>query len=103
MHQIKRNAALTFKTFLYQVVMSLFGFMMYSSTYRIPFLLWIGQAIISVFFLFIMAYQMFQAGAKACEYDRAHSLSSSPLLGFGFALIGFIPALVLSAIGIAQP
>ena len=77
--------------------MSLFGFMMYSATFRIPFLMWIGQACITFFFLFIMFHQAYQQGAKSCEYDLAHKLKSSPALGFLFAFLGFLPAILLSA------
>ena len=103
MHQIKRNAALTFKTFLYQVVMSLFGFMMYSGTSKIPFLMVIGQAVIVLFFYYIMSSQMFQGGGKACEFDRSHQLSSSPLLGFLFGIIAFLPAILLSLWTVLAP
>lgn len=97
MHQLKRNSVLILKTFLYQVVMSLFGFMMYSAIYKIPFLAVIGQGIITVFFLYIMFHQMYQQGAKACEYDWAHKLTSSPALGILFAFVAFLPAIILSA------
>ena len=97
MHQIKRNVGLVFKTFLYQIVMSLFGFMMYSSTYKIPFIMTVGQITITVFFIYIMFHQTYQQGAKNCEYDHAHDLTSSPFLGFLFSFIAFIPALLLSA------
>lgn len=97
MHQFKRNGGLIFKTFLYQVVMSLFGFMMYSSTYKIPLIMTVGQITITIFYLYIMFHQMYQQGAKNCEYDWAHSLSSSPAFGFLFCLIAFLPTILLSA------
>ena len=99
MHQLKRNLGLVLKTFLYQIVMSLFGFMMYSAIYKIPFLAVIGQVIITAFFLYIMFHQMYQQGAKACEYDWAHKLTSSPALGFLFALVAFLPAIILALDG----
>lgn len=103
MHQLKRNTGLIFKTFLYQVVMSLFGFMMYSSTYKIPFLMVIGQATVTLFFLFIMAHQTYQSGAKACEFDWAHDLSSSPLFGLIFSLLAFLPTILLSTYTLIYP
>ncbi len=103
MHQFKRNTGLIFKTFLYQLVMSLFGFMMYSSTYKIPFLMVVGQATITIFFLFIMAHQMYQQGAKNCEYDWAHQLTSSPFLGLLFSFLAFLPAILLSGYTLLTP
>ncbi len=103
MHQFSRNYGLILKTFLYQVAMSLFGFMMYTGTYKIPLLLVVGQITILFFFIYIMFSQTYQAGSKACEHDWAHSLSSSCLLGFLFALIAFIPAIVLSVWCVAVP
>ena len=59
MNVFSRNAGLMLKTFLYQVVMSLFGFMMYGATYKIPFLLIVGQATIVLFFFYILTTQMY--------------------------------------------
>ncbi len=103
MNLFRRNSGLMLKTFLYQVVMSLFGFMMYSSTYRIPFLLVIGQITVIIFFFYIMGSQTFQAGAKSCEYDIGHNTSSSPFAGFLFALISFSPTIILAIISIICP
>ena len=98
-----RNSSLIVKTFLYQIVMSLFGFMMYSSTYKIPFLLVIGQATVILFYYYILTSQMFQGGYKMCEYDIAHNSKSFPLFGFVFALIAFLPTVTLAVISVISP
>ncbi len=103
MHQFQRNTGLMVKTFLYQIVMSLFGIMMYSVTHKNPFLFYLGQGTVILFFLYIMSSQMYQYGAKSCEYDWAHKCSSSPLLGFVFALIAFLPTLLASAWTLITP
>lgn len=98
-----RNTGLMVKTFLYQVVMSLFGFMMYGATYKIPLLLVIGQATVILFFFYIMSSQMYQSGAKQCEYDRSHDSHSSPSAGFLFALLAFLPTIILALISVIVP
>lgn len=103
MNFFTRNIGLIVKTFLYQIVMSLFGFMMYGATYRIPILLIIGQATIILFFFYIMSSQMYQSGAKACEYDHGHESKSSPAAGFLFALIAFLPTIVLAIVSVVTP
>ena len=103
MNVFSRNAGLTLKTFLYQVVMSLFGFMMYGATYKIPFLLVVGQATIVLFFFYILTTQMYQGGAKMCEYDMAHKGKSSAWAGFCFALIAFSPTILLAVISTLSP
>lgn len=103
MNLLARNSGLMLKTFLYQIVMSLFGFMMYGATYKIPILLIIGQATVILFFLYIMSSQMYQSGAKACEYDRGHGCSSSPAAGFLFALFAFLPTIVLAIVSVITP
>lgn len=97
------NFGLIFKTFLYQIVMSLFGFMMYGATYRISFLLIIGSTIVIVFFHYIMVTQMYQKGAKNAEYDIAHKSSSPIWIGFVFALIAFVPTILLSVLSMVFP
>lgn len=103
MNQFSRNAGLILKTFLYQVVMSLFGFMMYGATYRIPLLLVVGQTTIVLFFLYIMSSQTYQSGAKSCEYDRSHGTKSNPWAGFLFMLIAFLPTIVLAIVSVLIP
>ncbi len=94
---LKRNIGLTFKTFLYQIVMSLFGIMMYLATSSNTLLLIAGQASLIIFFFYIMSSQMYQSGYKMCEYDKGHGSTSSPALGFLFALMAFLPTILLSA------
>lgn len=103
MNLFSRNTGLMIKTLLYQVVMSLFGFMMYGATYKIPFLLLIGQATVILFFFYIMSSQMYQSGAKMCEFDRSHETSSSPAAGFLFALIAFLPTILLAVVSVINP
>lgn len=103
MNLFSRNAGLILKTFLYQVVMSLFGFMMYGATYKIPFLLIVGQATIFLFFFYILTSQMYRGGAKMCEFDIAHGQATSPAAGFLFALIAFLPTIILAVISICIP
>ena len=103
MNLFARNSGLMVKTFLYQIVMSLFGFMMYGATYKIPLLLIIGQATIILFFFYILSSQMYQSGAKTCEYDHGHGCSSSPAAGFLFALIAFLPTIVLAVVSVVTP
>lgn len=98
-----RNYGLIVKTFLYQIVMSLFGFMMYGATYKIPILLIVGQATVLLFFFYIMGSQMYQGGAKMCEYDISHSHSSSPFAGFLFALVAFFPTFLLAVLSLLVP
>jgi len=92
-----RNLGLTLKTFLYQIVMSLFGIMMYLATKSNTLLLVAGQASVIIFFLYIMSTQMYQSGYKMCEYDRGHGSTSSPAFGFLFAFLAFLPTILLSA------
>ncbi len=98
-----RNVGLILKTFLYQIVMSLFGIMMYLATKSNLLLLIAGQASLILFFLYIMSTQMYQSGYKMCEYDRGHGSTSSPLMGFIFALIAFLPTILLSAWTLFSP
>lgn len=98
-----KNAGLMLKTFLYQVVMSLFGFMMYGATYKISLLLVIGQATVILFFFYIMFTQTYQSGAKTCEYDHGHGTKSSPAAGFLFALIAFLPTTILALVSVIVP
>ncbi len=100
---ISKNTGLIVKTFLYQVVMSLFGFMMYGSTYRIPLLLVIGQATVILFFFYIISSQMYKGGAKNCEHDRAHQTSSSPWVGFLLSSIAFLPTILLAILSVFTP
>ncbi len=102
MNLFSRNAGLILKTFLYQIVMSLFGFMMYGATYKIPFLLVIGQATVILFYFYILITQMYQGGAKASEFDLSHKKNSSALAGFLFALIAFLPTFILAMISVSS-
>ncbi len=77
--------------------------MMYGATYKIPFLLIVGQATVILFFFYIMSSQMYQGGAKMCEYDISHSQKSSPLAGFLLVLIAFLPTFLLAAISLLIP
>jgi len=86
-----------FKTFLYQVVMSFFGIMMYTATNSNTLLLVVGQVFVILFFWYIMSSQMYQAGYKTKEYDHAHGTSSSPFLGFFLSFIAFLPTVLMSA------
>lgn len=103
MTAFSRNVGLTLKTFLYQIVMSLFGIMMYLATKSNTLLLVAGQASVIIFFLYIMSTQMYQSGYKMCEYDRGHGSTSSPAMGFIFALTAFLPTIVLSAWTLVSP
>ncbi len=103
MNVSSRHFGLVIKTFLYQIVMSLFGFMMYLATYKIPYLLIVGQGMVILFFLFIMASQSYNAGAKNCEYDRAHGMKSSPALGILLSLLAFLPTMVLAVVSVINP
>ncbi|MBR5295941.1 MAG: hypothetical protein IKU24_05070 [Clostridia bacterium] len=103
MSSFSRNLGLILKTFLYQIVMSLFGFMMYGATYKIPFLLIIGQLTVVLFYFYTLCSQMYQGGAKTCEYDNAHKEKSSALAGFLFALIAFLPTICLAVISTVSP
>ncbi len=97
MNLFSRNIGLTVKTIVYQIVMSIFGFMMYSATRSNVFLLVAGQAMVILFFLYIMFSQMLQSGGKMKEYDHAHDTTSSPAAGFLFAFISFLPTILLAA------
>lgn len=77
--------------------------MMYGATYKIPILLLVGQGTVILFFFYIMASQMYQGGAKMCEYDISHSHSSSPFAGFLFAFLAFLPTLLLAVLSLAVP
>ncbi len=103
MNWFTRNAGLILKTFLYQIVMSLFGFMMYGATYKISLLLIIGQCTVVLFFFYIMSSQMYQSGAKTCEYDHGHGTGSSPAAGFLFAAIAFLPTFILALVSVIVP
>ena len=103
MTAFSRNASLIIKTFLYQIVMSLFGFMMYGSTYKIPFLLVVGQATVILFYYYILGSQMVQGGGKMCEYDMSHGTKSSPLFGFLLAFMAFLPTIILAVISVIAP
>lgn len=96
MTAFSRNISLTLKTFLYQIVMSLFGIMMYLATKSNTLLLIVGQASVILFFIYVMVTQMYQSGYKMCEYDRGHDSSSSPAYGFLFAFLAFLPTILLS-------
>lgn len=99
----KRNSSLIFKTFLYQIVMSLFGMMMFGAVQKVPLINIIGSAIIIFFFHYIMVSQMYRAGSKNCESDCAHKLSSFAWAGFLFALIAFIPTILMSTYSLFFP
>ena len=103
MSLFSKNAGLILKTFLYQIVMSLFGFMMYGATYKIPFLLVIGQLTVVLFYFYILCSQMYQGGAKMCEHDLAHKEKSSAFAGFLFAVIAFLPTICLAVISTVSP
>lgn len=103
MTAFSRNYGLMLKTFLYQIVMSLFGIMMYLATRSNTLLLVLGQASVLIFFLYIMSTQMYQAGYKTCEYARGHGITSSPAMGFLFALIAFLPTILLSLWTVITP
>jgi hypothetical protein len=76
--------------------MSLFGAMMYGATSANRFLLVIGAICVIAFFMYIMFSQMYKKGWKNHEFDMAHNTNSSCLWGFVFALIGFLPAILMS-------
>ncbi|MBR4287981.1 MAG: hypothetical protein IKT50_00925 [Clostridia bacterium] len=103
MTAFSRNIGLALKTFLYQIVMSLFGIMMYLATKSNTLLLIAGQASVIIFFLYVMSTQMYQSGYKMCEYDRGHNSTSSPAYGFLFALLAFLPTILLSAWTVITP
>ncbi len=103
MNLFSRNLSLIFKTFLYQIVMSIFGLMMYGATSRIRILLIVGSICVIAFFIYIMFSQMYQQGSKNCEYDIAHQTSSPLFVGFVFALIAFLPTIIASTVSIFMP
>ncbi len=103
MNQFTRNSGLIMKTFLYQIVMSFFGIMMYTATSSNTLLLVVGQSTVILFFLYIMSYQSYQFGFKSAEYDRAHKTLSSPALGFLLSLLAFLPTMILSVWTVIVP
>ncbi|MBQ3865552.1 MAG: hypothetical protein II776_01525 [Clostridia bacterium] len=100
---IGRGKGLIFKTFLYQVVMSFFGIMMYTATFRNTALMVIGTVMVIAFYLFIFFRQSMQAGSKECEYGIAHRSNTSPWSGCLLVLLGFLPMIALSVWSVFQP
>ncbi len=103
MAQTARSRSLILKTFLYQLVMSFFGIMMYTATQSNTALIVIGQVMVIAFYLYIFFSQSMQAGSKECEYALGHKIKSSPWIGALPILAGFIPMIVLSLWGAVQP
>ena len=104
MSHIARNRGLILKTFLYQVVMSFFGVMMYLATYRNAALFVIGQTAVILFSFYIFFSQSMQAGSKECEYGFAHKEEkSSPWFGLLPVFLGFLPMIVLSLWNVFLP
>jgi hypothetical protein len=91
------------KTFLYQIVMSFFGIMMYTATRHNTFLFVAGQISLFIFYAYILSSQMYKAGFKAYEYDSAHQTASPAAMGFIFALIAFLPTLLLAIFSYFNP
>jgi len=100
---ILKNKGLMLKTFLYQIVMSFFGIMMFTATSQNQFLLILGQALVILFYYYILFSQSSQYGWKTCERDCAHCTTSSPFFGFFPAIISFLPAILLSLISFLNP
>lgn len=100
---LKRNKGLILKTFLYQIVMSFFGLMMFSATSQNQMLLYVGQALVILFFSYILFSQSSQYGSKSAERDLREKSSSSVFAGFLLALLGFLPAILLSVISFLNP
>lgn len=96
MKSIKNHAGLILKTLLYQIVMSLFGMMMYGATSRIRVLSVIGLLAVVLFYFYILISQMYQNGFKTYEKDHSHGEKSSATAGFLFAFIAFLPTILLS-------
>ena len=92
MRFFSRYSDLILKTFLYQIVMSFFGLMMFTATSGNAFLFLLGQIAILLFWAFILFHQGMQKGQKMCEKEPG----SSPFGGFLPALIAFLPAILLS-------
>ena len=96
----KRGRDLIWKTFLYQIVMSFFGVMMYSVTYQNTVLFILGQIAVLAFYGFILVSQTMQKAGRIAEYDHRNHLKTSPLMGFALCGLGFVPTLFLSLINL---
>ena len=103
MNQFTKNSELILKTFLYQIVMSFFGIMIYSATSSNTLILIVGQSTVVLFFLYIMSSQSYRAGFKSAEFGRAHGIASPPALGFLLTLIAFLPTIALSLWAVLFP
>ncbi len=99
----KRGRDLIWKTFLYQIVMSFFGVMMYSVTYQNTVLFILGQVAVLGFYGFILVSQTMQKAGRIAEYDHRNAVTTSPLSGFWLSALGFVPTFVLSAITFFLP
>ena len=100
---MSRSVPLIIKTFLYQLVMSFFGIMMFTATSRNTALMVIGQILVIGFYLYIFFSQSMQAGSKECEYGIGHETKTTPWMGLIPILLGFVPMILLSVWGAIQP
>lgn len=103
MNLFSKNIPLILKTFLYQIVISILGMMMYTAVSRNTALMIIGQISVLLFFFYIMWSQMYQQGAKNAEFSLSHQTPSSPFAGILFALIAFLPTILASLWTIISP
>ena len=100
---LSRNRGLALKTFLYQLVMSFFGTMMFTATSRNQALLVIGQVMVIAFSLYIFFYQSMQAGSKECEFGIGHGVKTCAWAGILPVFLGFVPMILLSVWGALVP
>ncbi len=99
----KRSADYIGKTFLYQIVMSFFGIMMYEATQFNLVLYIIGTLCVLAFYAYILISQSLQKGAKMAEFDHRNKVDSSPFAGFFLSFAAFLPTIVLSAVSCIAP
>lgn len=103
MAYLSRSRGLILKTFLYQLVMSFFGIMMNTATYRNTALLVIGQVMVILFYLYIFFSQSMKAGSKECEYGMGHGVRTCPWAGTLPIFLGFVPMIALSVVSASLP
>jgi len=94
----KRGRDLVWKTFLYQLVMSFFGIMMFGSTSWNAVLSIIGMIASLAFYAYILLSQAAKKGARMAEYDHRNQSPTSPFHGFWLSSLGFLPMAVMSLI-----
>lgn len=88
------------KTFLYQIVMSFLGFMLFSALSANPFLKILAIIISISFYWYILFSQTSEIGQKISESDIAHKTNTPLWSGFIAAAVSFIPTAIMSIISI---